>query len=504
MKYKYATVSVFLGLSIIFASMIFSGNLKFRFMSSIEGDRVRATVTMPTGSSLARIEAVMKRLENTAKQVDKDIQKELGSDKSYIEYLNSGIRGDGSVRVNVMLYEYEIRGFATKMFENRWRAAVGSLNEAESLNFDSQLRNLGANLDISLAHENEDVLIEASEFIKNKLVTYDGVYDIEDSFASKQQEIHYKLNDYGRSLGLTNEEVASQVSAAFLGIKAIKYMRSQDEITVRVIYPEAERRRLSDIYGIMIKTESGGEVPVTAVAEMYFGEDLTLIKRTDRRRVINVTATVVSSANPQEIMNDLSADTLPELRRMYPGLTWKYEGQEESRKESMDSLKSNMWVALFVMYALLAVPLGSYIQPFIIMFSIPLGLVGAIGGHILMGLTISLMSIFGMVAVSGVVVNDSLVLVDFINRFSKEKGYVTDEVIAEAGKRRFRPILMTSLTTFFGLAPMMLETSIHVVFLIPMAVSIAFGVLFTTVVALIFVPSAYSITEDFKRIFFKH
>ncbi|QAR33665.1 efflux RND transporter permease subunit [Geovibrio thiophilus] len=500
MEYKYATVAVFIAITIIFAGIVGSGNLKFRFMAPLEGDRVRATAVMPTGTAAAVTERVVKRLEETAFKVDAEMMRETGSDTGFIEYVNSGIRRDGSAVVNVMLYEYEIRNFRTGLFEEKWREAVGSISSAESLSFDSQLRNFGANISVRLDHDNEEVLREASGIIKHKLAEYGGVYDIEDSFASKQQEIHYRLNGYGRSLGLTNETIASQVSPAFLGIKSLIYQRGQDEVTVRVKYPYSGRKYLGDVYAVNIKTPSGSEVPLSSVAEVYFTEDLTEINRTNRRRVVNVIATAGVFSNPQEIMRDLAENTMPEVQSLFPGLEWKFEGQEESRRESMDSLKYNMTFAVLIVYALLAVPLASYVQPLIIMFSIPLGLVGAAAGHMLLGLTLSLMSIFGMVAVSGVVVNNSLVLVDFINRFGRDKGYVNDEIIMEGAKRRFRPIIMTSLTTFFGLAPMILETSIHVQFLIPMAVSIAFGVLFTTIVALLFVPSAYSIMEDCKRL----
>ncbi len=500
-EYKYVTVSVFIAVTISFAGLVFSGNLKFRFMPPLEGDRVRAVAVMPTGTASAVTERVIKRLEEAAVKVDAEMMKETGSSSSFIEYINSGIRRDGSAAVNVMLYEYEIRKFRTGLFEEKWRKEVGIINSAESLTFDSQLRNFGANISVRLDHDSEEVLRDASGIIRQKLAEYGGVYDIEDSFASKQQEIHYRLNSYGRSLGLTNELIASQVAPAFLGIKSLTYQRGQDEVTVRVKYPEGGRKYLGDIYGVNIKTPSGSEVPLSSVAEVYFTEDLTEINRTNRRRVVNVTAPAGAASNPQEIMRDIAAETLPGIQEIFPGLEWKFEGQEESRKESMDSLKYNMTFAVLIVYALLAVPLASYVQPLIIMFSIPLGLVGAAAGHMILGLTLSLMSIFGMVAVSGVVVNNSLVLVDFINRFGREKGYVNDEIIMDGAKRRFRPIIMTSLTTFFGLAPMILETSIHVQFLIPMAVSIAFGVLFTTVVALLFVPSAYSIMEDIKRLF---
>lgn len=498
LEHKYTTVAVFVALNIAFAGLVFSGNLKFIFSMPLEGDRVRATAIMPAGAAQPTTEAIIKRFEEAAYEVDTNLMKEMGSDTSFIQYINSGIRGNGSAVVDVMLHEYEIRKFRTGLFEERWRDIVGDVPAAESVNYSSLLRSFGANISVRLDHDSEEVLREASSIIKQKLAEYDGVYDIEDSFASRQQEIHYKLNDYGKSIGLTNELIATQVSAAFLGIKSLVFQRGQDEVTVRVKYPDYGRSTLGDIYSVNIKTPSGSDVPLSAVAEIYFTEDLTDIKRTNRQRVVNVIATTSVSANPQEIMRDLTVSTLPELMNLYPGLQWQFEGQEESRKQSMDSLKHYMSYAVFAVYVLLAVPLRSYIQPIVIMASIPLGLVGAIVGHMLMGLTLTLMSIFGMVAVSGVVVNNSLVLVDCINRIRKERGQMNEDVIVDGTKRRFRPIVMTSVTTFLGLVPMIMETSIHVQFLIPMAVSMAFGVIFTMFVALLFVPSAYLIVEQWK------
>jgi len=241
------------------------------------------------------------------------------------------------------------------------------------------------------------------------------------------------------------------------------------------------------------------EVPFYMVADYHWGQGFATINRTNRKQVVNITASAVNPANPVEIMRELGETLLPEQMAKYPGLHWKFEGEEERRQESMHGIVEFMPIALLVMYALLAVPFKSYLQPIIVLIAIHFGLAGAVWGHMIMGMSLSLMSVFGMVAVAGVVVNDSLVLVDFINKFVKEAHIGVDTVI-NAAKRRFRPILMTSLTTFFGLFPMILEQSTHAKFLIPMAVSLAFGVLFATFVALILVPCVYMVLEDIKKL----
>jgi multidrug efflux pump subunit AcrB len=336
--------------------------------------------------------------------------------------------------------------------------------------------------------------------MRSKLASYKGVVDIDDTFDRGKREMIFKVNELGKSYGLTNQEIARQVRAAFYGAEAMKFQRGLEEVTVRVQYPKSDKEDRKKLNNMFIRTSDGKEYPFYTVADVEEGSALASIERTDRKQVVNVTAMAASTANPAEIMRDLEATILPEMTKEYPGLTWAYGGEEEQKQESRKGLGKVMPLIFLIMYAMLAIPFRSYIQPVIVLMAIPFGLVGAIIGHMSVGIPISMMSIFGMVAVGGVVVNDSIVMVDFINRFSDSHGHVTRDTLIQAGMRRFRPILMTSLTTFFGLAPIILEKSVHAQLLIPMAVSLAFGVLFTTVIALCFVPSVYMILEDFKKL----
>jgi multidrug efflux pump subunit AcrB len=307
-----------------------------------------------------------------------------------------------------------------------------------------------------------------------------------------------RLTAEARTLGITEEDLGRQVRAAFYGSEALRLQRGRNEVKVMVRYPEADRRSLWDLEAMRIRTPDGGELPLRRAAAIEESNGFSEISRTDRKRVINITASVDDkTANAREIMDDLKQNVLPGLILDYPGLAFDMEGEEKERKESMGSMASGFGLALFAIFALLAIPFRSYTQPFIIMAAIPFGMVGAVFGHLIMGYGLSMLSIFGIVALSGVVVNDSLLLIDRVNHNRREGMGLRDAVLAGA-TRRFRPILLTSLTTFFGLMPMILETSVQAQFLIPMAISLGFGVLFATGITLLLIPALYLALEDLR------
>lgn len=276
--------------------------------------------------------------------------------------------------------------------------------------------------------------------------------------------------------------------------------RGRNEVKVMVRYPEEDRRNLWDFEKMRIRTPAGGEIPLMQAAELSEGRGYSVISRADRKRVINVTASVDSTkANAEEILADLKKSILVQLTQDYPGLSYDLEGEEKERRDSLDSMKDGFILALFAIYALLAIPFRSYTQPFIIMAAIPFGMVGALIGHMIMGFNLSILSIFGIVALSGVVVNDSLLLIDQVNR-NRRQGQDLFPAVIDGSMRRFRPILLTSLTTFFGLMPMILETSVQAQFLIPMAISLGFGIMFATGITLLLIPTLYMILEDFRHL----
>ena len=289
--------------------------------------------------------------------------------------------------------------------------------------------------------------------------------------------------------------VAFQVRQAFYGLEVQNIQRGRDELKVMLRYPDEERSSISNLEDMMIRTPKGSTIPIRQIAQLNIGEGVSTIKRKDRKRSINVTADVdLTVTTGNEVISSVTNDVLPSILQRYSSLSYSLEGEQQEQGQNLSSLARNFLVAMVVVYTLLAIPFGSYFQPLVIMSAIPFGLTGAVIGHLIMGINFSVLSLLGIVALTGVVVNDSLVMVDFINKYRKE-GFLIKDAVLEAGPRRFRPIFMTSLTTFAGLTPLLFEQSIQAKFIIPMAVSLAFGVVFATVITLFLVPIGYLILE---------
>jgi len=339
--------------------------------------------------------------------------------------------------------------------------------------------------------------------LKAELATYPGTFDITDDFKPGKVEQRIHIREGARSLGITMADIARQIRQAFYGEEALRIQRGRDDIKVMIRYAENERRSLSGIEQMRIRSADGREIPIETVAEISHGRAYSQIRRVDRKRVITVSSDIDESrANASRIVADLKAGFLPDLASRYPGIRYDLEGQEKRTRESLDSLKNGFALAQMGIFLLLATQFKSYIQPVIIMMAIPFGLIGAIAGHLVMGMQITMISIFGIVALSGIVVNDSLILIDFINRSSRS-GTEIYEAVIQSGKVRFRPVLLTSITTVAGLFPLLLERSFQAQFLIPMAVSISFGLLAATLLTLLYVPALYLIVRDISLLVFK-
>jgi multidrug efflux pump subunit AcrB len=377
---------------------------------------------------------------------------------------------------------------------------MGEISGIDSLIFTSNLMHVGDDIDVRFAHNDFNTLELSAQRLKDALAQYPGVIDIKDSYPEGKKELKIRLKPAARTLGITEENLGRQIRGAFYGAEALRLQRGRNEVKVMVRYPEEDRRNLWDFENMRIRTPDGGEIPLQQAATITEGRGYSVINRADRKRVINVTASVDNTkANPEEIITEIKQTILSELAADYPGLTYDLEGQEKERRDSMVSMGKGFILALFAMYALLAIPFRSYTQPFLIMAAIPFGMVGAILGHLIMGFNLSILSVFGIVALSGVVVNDSLLLIDQVNR-NRRQGQDLFQAVVDGGIRRFRPILLTSLTTFFGLMPMILETSVQAQFLIPMAISLGFGIMFATGITLLLVPTLYMILEDFRKL----
>jgi len=516
LRNRYTTVAAGIAVLFLTVGIVKGGILKFHFMPVVDGDVITVSLKMPPGTPIEETARVQKFLEEKAMEVVAEYDRQRPSGDSILRNVYAVVGGTmieaGSVGSTVdsrthlsdmalFLKQSEERGIPAVEIANRWRAKVGEVPGVESIVFKSNVVRMGANIDIQLAHEDFGVLDIASERLKEALAQYPGVGDIEDNYFRGKRELKFRLTPEARTLGLTEEDLGRQLRGAFYGAEALRFQRGRNEVKVVVRYPEEDRKSLWDLQSMRIRTPDGGELPLSRAAYITEGRGFSEIYRADRKRVINVTASVDDkTANAEEILLDLKKGILRDLSNDYPGLTFKMGGEEKERMESMGSMVQGFMLALLGMFALLAIPFKSYSQPLLIMAAIPFGMVGAVAGHMIMGFKLSILSIFGIVALSGVVVNDSLLLIDKVNR-NRQEGTELFQAMVDGCTRRFRPILLTSLTTFFGLTPMIMETSVQAQFLIPMAISLAFGILFATGITLLLIPSLYLVLEDVRKLF---
>jgi multidrug efflux pump subunit AcrB len=516
LEYRYATVAASLVLLMLAVGMVKGNVVKFHFMPVVDADFIIVELEMPTGTLVSETRKVADHIVDMGQEVVAEYDRRRPEDETVLRHIYSLVGGalvqsgpfEGGASsgahlgtIIMILQPSELRAVKSSEIEARWRALVGEIPGVQSLTFSANLVRLGANIDVQVAHDDEAVLISAMDRIKQVLATYPGVSDISDNFPLGKREFKLRLTPEARSLGITEEELARQVRGAFYGAEALRLQRGRNEVKVMVRYPPEERSSLWDFQQMRIRTPQGGEVPLLQAADIEMGRGYSAINRNDRKRVINVTAKVDSNtASADDILADLKQTVLAGMVGDYPGLTYSLEGEAKEQRDSMGSMRRGFILALFVMYALLAIPFNSYSQPLLIMAAIPFGVVGAILGHLLMGFHLSMLSLFGIVALSGVVVNDSLLLIDHVNRHRFE-GKDLMQAVKIAGERRFRPILLTSLTTFFGLMPMIFETSVQAQFLIPMAISLGFGIIFATGITLLLIPTLCLVLGDIGALF---
>jgi len=399
---------------------------------------------------------------------------------------------------------------SAKAVARRWRELAGDIPDAVKLTFNADAFSAGEPINYQISGKNVERMQQAAAELRAELSRYDGVFDIADSFRSGKQEIKLALLPEARNLGLTLNDLARQVRNGFYGVEAQRIQRGQDEVRVMVRFPETERTSIGNLEDMYIRTPDGSEVPFYSVARFDIGRGFSSIRRADRQRVVNVTADVDRSRITEgQVLEELQAEVLPSILRDYPDVTYTFEGAQRVQRQAIGGLLLWSAVALFVIYALLAVPLRSYGQPLLIMSVIPFGVVGAIFGHLFMKVAnqllagadfqLSFMSITGIVALTGVVVNASLVLVYQVNNRLGD-GLPLPEAVTDASLSRFRPIVLTSVTTFVGLAPLLTERSVQAQFLIPMATSLGFGVLFAGAITLFVLPAGRLILDDLHRL----
>lgn len=494
---RWRTMTVALGITILMVVICYalSGRIGFIMMPRVESDSALVTAVLPVGSPMDKIRAVEEKLSDAMRAVAAE-----NGEEQLLKGIFAKIN-ENQVEMRAYLTEVGVRPLNTGEVTRLWREKLGTLVGLESLRFESDRGGpgSGAALTVELTHSDIDVLDQASEDLAEALAGFSNVKDIDDGYTPGKQQIDFSIKPEGQSLGLTSAEVARQVRNAFSGAQALKQQRGRNEVTVRVRLPENERTSEYHVEHLMIHTPTGVFVPLTEIASVERNRAYTSISRRDARRTVTVSANVEPIGETGQVQAALNSTILPELIRKHPGLAYGYQGRQADMKESMQNLISGFILAIMAIYFLLAIPFRSYSQPLIVMIAIPFGIVGAVIGHLIMGYNLSVMSMMGIVALSGVVVNGSLILIDYANQQRRE-GVDTLEAIRISGQRRFRPIILTTLTTFGGLAPMIFETSRQARFMIPMALSLGFGILFATVITLILVPCLYMMIEDIHQL----
>ena len=516
LRLRYFTLSLGFAAIALTAGLIGMGALEFSFFPKLPADDVAVAIEMPAGTPAV----VTERAVAQAEKVAMDLASE--EESSIVEHMmatvgeqpykiaqsqNAGMSADavsaahlGEVHVALVPNE-EREGRTSDEFVNAWRERVGEIPGAVSVEFTSELMGAGKPIDIQLKAFDLDVLRAAAEDLKNALAGFDGVYGITDSYRLGKREATFRVTETAEAMGLSQASLGRQVRQAFYGEEALRFPRGREEVKVMVRYPMSDRRSLGSLDDLRIRRDDGGEIPFHIAADVEWARGLASIQRADMQRKINVTADVDTSiANANEINGKVLESVLPEIESKYQGLSASFEGERKEQTETLGGLFSGLILSMFAIYGLMAIPFKSYWQPVIVMTAIPFGIVGAFWGHLIVGITANVLSMCGMLALAGIVVNDNLVLVHAINREKRERGKDVFDAVMAGGTSRFRPILLTSLTTFAGLTPLMLEKELQAQFLIPMAVSLAFGVMFATFVSLLLVPALYVILEDLKRI----
>jgi multidrug efflux pump subunit AcrB len=496
-EFRYVTLASFVAALILTIGLVAGGLVKFVFFPDIPSDFIQASVTLQPGSSITQRNAAIAEVQGALFKMEEAVFEETG--ERVIKHSLAFDEGNlgGSVLAELSKGETrEIDGFE---IQGRWRDFIPEIAGVKTLEVGSG-NGPGSGDDISLqfSGKNLDELRRAAEDVTAYLVSYNGVADVNDTFSGGSDEIRLKIKPQAEALGLDLNQLATQVRFGFFGAEAQRIQRGDEEVKVMVRYPKEDRSSIGDLENMRIRTLDGTDIPFSEVADIELGEGYGSIIRVGGVRSITVSANVDTDVvDPQEIIEDVEEVYIPSILERYPSVNFGLEGQSKEQGEAIQGLIQGTIFALFAIFALMAVPLKSYSQPLIIMSVIPFGVVGAIVGHIVMGHAVSVLSLCGIIALSGVVVNDSLILVDFVNR-ARSEGVALKQAVIEAGCQRFRAIVLTSLTTFMGLMPIVFEKSLQAQVVIPMALSLAFGILFATVITLLLIPCLYLILHDIQ------
>ena len=499
LKHRYANLASFMAILIISVNAVSAGIARFEFFPNVPGDGVQAQIIMQDGTSVEIMRETLGRVEAAAYQMDANYRAEYPEDKGLFEHLIFYTESDTQAIFMMSLTHPEERSISAFEVEKLWRDEVGPLpNVRKQRYFAGTNAGGGAKINLTLSGSDPEQLTQAGKELQAKLGQYNGVFDIYNSQGAGGREVLISLKPHASQLGITLGDVARQVRQAFYGEEVQRLQRGADTVKVMVRYPLEDRRSLATLEEMYIRTANGRSVAINEVADIQLGLGLTAINRIDRARTVTISADAdASKVQSGVVISDLTENHIPQLLAKYPGLKFGLGGASEEERKLMERMIIGFAASLFLIYGLLAVPLKSYVQPLVIMSVIPFGFIGAVIGHVLFDVAISMLSIFGLIALAGVVVNDSLILVEFVNRGRSDNDSI-DQAMLGAGKKRFRAILLTTMTTFVGLLPMLFETSTQAQFVIPMALSLSFGIVFATTITLVLVPCLYRVIYDLR------
>ena len=491
------TTSLFLAMLILTIGMLASGVVKFEMFPDQASDFIRAQLEMQTGTPPEERDKVLSSLEDTVLAMNAEYVAEHPETLPMLQHVGAFTQGGGGGVIFVEMPQSEDRPFNGDEISDRWRDRAGEFVGVKELTFvDADHLGGGPPLSFRLSGSNYAALEDAAVELETRLLEFEGIFDITNTMSTGGDEIRLKIKPEAEALGLSLSSLGRQVRQAFYGEEAQRIQRGKDEVKVMVRYPVEERRSISDLRNMRIRTPDGDEVPFSSVADMTFGKGYSSISRLNRERTITVSADIdPDMVESTEIVKTISEDDIPKILARHPGVSYGLEGASQELVNLQRNLSVASIAALFLIYALIAIPLRSYSQPLLIMSVIPFGVIGAVIGHIVMGRSVSMFSLFGLVALSGVVVNDSLIMVDFINK-ARAQGVALKRAVIESGTQRFRAIILTSFTTAAGLIPIMTEGSVQAQSVVPMAISLSFGIMFATVITLFLIPCLYMLRED--------
>ncbi len=495
LRFRYITAIAAVALFLVMGGYGLSDHMGMILMPEVAADEIEAGVRLPVGTTPDQAANVAEAVTTASLRMFEEHNLH-----EVAEGIKTNVRGQSFIDVEIVMKPPDERDMTAGQVIELWRRSIGDLPGVDQISFEAERGPGGYRQDISidLSHSDIAILEKASQALVDRLEEYANTRDVNDNYNKGKAQYDFRLLPEGRALGLTPAELGGQLRGAFYGSLALRLLRGTNEVEVRVKLPEEQRKDLYHLEDLVIRTPSGAEVPLLDVVEVRESEAFTSISRRDGRRIVNVSMDVEPKRAVSQMITALNTDILPELRRDYPGITWTFEGSDAEMREATATLWGGFGLAMFAVYALLAVAFRSYLQPLIVLTAIPFGVIGAIIGHILLGYDLSLISLMGVIALSGVVINDSLIMIDYANRNRGEQNAF--DAILQAGVRRFRPIFLTTATTLGGLTPIIFERSMQAQYIIPMAISLGFGIVFTTAIILLLVPCLYLMVNDLNTL----